>query len=135
MVAGVECSAGVVMFMSKSAAGTLSQTIHQGAPSWKLMHLIVPMGGCHSLESLITLNRVTLYQFSEYPDVTASSLLVVGALNWPSTHLPSIPNSFSLIKTKKWDCPGVILVAGDWISPRIHLPFILNSSRRVKAMK
>ena len=100
MVAGVDWF-GVVMVMSKSAAGTLSQTIHQGAPSWKLMHRVDPMGGCQSLGPLITLNRVTLYQFSEYPDVAASSLLVAGDRIWPSTHLPSIPNSFSLVKTMK----------------------------------
>ena len=101
MATGIGCSAGVVMVMCKSVAGTLSQTIHQGAPSWRLLHRLDPMKGCQSLGPLITLNRVKLYQFSEYPDVAASSLLV----------------------------------AGDWISPRIHLPFILNSSRLVKAMK
>ena len=101
MATGIGCTTGVVMVMCKSVAGTLSQTIHQGAPSWRLMHRLDPMEGCQSLGPLITLNRVKLYQFSEYPDAAASSLLV----------------------------------AGDWISPRIHLPFILNSSRLVKAMK
>ena len=78
MATGAGCTTGVVMVMCKSVAGTLSQTIHQGAPSWRLMHRLDPVEGCQSLGPLITLRRVKLYQFSEYPDAAASSLLVDG---------------------------------------------------------
>ena len=77
MATGAGCTTGVVMVMCKSVAGTLSQTKHQGAPSWRLMHRLAPVAGCQSLWPRITLKRVK-YQFSEYLDAAASSLLVDG---------------------------------------------------------
>ena len=78
MATGAGCTTGVVMVMCKSVAGTLSQTIHQGAPSWRLMHRLDPVEGCQSLGPLITLRRGKFYQFYEYLDAAASSLLVDG---------------------------------------------------------
>ena len=78
MATGAGCTSGLLKIMCKSVAGTLSQTIHQGAPSWRLMHRLDPMEGCQSLGPLITLRRVKSYQFSEYLEVAAFSLLVDG---------------------------------------------------------
>ena len=78
MATGAGCTTGVVMVMCKSVAGTLSQTIHRGAPSWRLMHRLDPVEGCQSLGPLIPLRRVKLYQVSKYFDAAASSLLVDG---------------------------------------------------------
>ena len=78
MAIGAGCPTGVVMVMSKSVTGTLSQTIHQVAPSLRLMHRLDPVRGCQSLGPLSTLRRVKSYQFSEYLEVAAFFLLVDG---------------------------------------------------------
>ena len=79
MAIGAGCPTGVVMVMSKSVTGTLSQTMHQFVPSLRLMHRLDPVRDCQSLGPLSTLRRVKSCQFSEYLEVAALFLLVDGA--------------------------------------------------------
>ena len=78
MAIGAGFPTGVVIVMSKSLTGTLSQTMHQFVPSLRLMHRLDPVRGCQSLGPLSTLRRVKSYQFSEYLEVAALFLLVEG---------------------------------------------------------
>ena len=114
MATGIGCTTGVVMVMCKSVAGTLSQTIHQGAPSWRLMHRLDPVRDCQSLGPLSTLRRVKSYQFSEYLEVAALFLLVDGARIRPKIHLPDVSSSSRLVKAMKWWPLAVVWVPTVW---------------------
>ena len=102
MAIGAGCPTGVVMVMSKSSTGTLSQIMHQFAPSLRLRHQLEPVRDCQSLGPLSTFRRVKLCQFSEYLEVAALLLPVDGARIRPKIHLPGVSSSSRSVKAMKW---------------------------------
>ena len=99
------------MVTSNSSMGTFSLTIHQFAPSLRLIDLSVPIRACQSsLGPLSILRRVKLCQFSAYLVLAALFLLVEGSRICPRIHLPGGSSSGRSEKAMKKCSLAALLV-------------------------